>query len=100
MTAAFRFCGSVGGEFRKGTTASARLDARCFSFLQYASDAFQAATSVLDLTGSESEEVSPCVGSPRRTAPGSSSFFRRLSTCWFLQPEVVETYIPGTRTLG
>ena len=46
---------SVGGGFRKGTMASARLDARQFSFSQYASGAFQAATPVMELRGSESE---------------------------------------------
>ena len=46
---------SVGGGFTKGTMASACLDARHFSFSQYATGAFQAATLVLELKGSESE---------------------------------------------
>ena len=46
---------AVGGEFSNGTIASARLDARQFSFSQYASGAFQAATPVMELRGSESE---------------------------------------------
>ena len=37
----------VGAGFRKGTMASARLDARCFSSSLYAIGAFQAATLVL-----------------------------------------------------
>ena len=44
--------------------------------------------------------VSPCVGSLRGTVWGSSSFFHRLNPHWFLQPEVVGTYLPGTGTLG
>ena len=39
--------------------------ARHFSFSQYATDAFQAATLVLELKRSKSESVSPCVGSLR-----------------------------------
>ena len=46
---------SVGGGFRKETMASAHLDARHFSFFLYTTGAFQAATSVLDLRGSEYE---------------------------------------------
>ena len=46
---------TVGGGYRKGTMASARLDARHFSFSLYATGAFQAATLVLKLRGSESE---------------------------------------------
>ena len=30
----------------------------------------------------------------------SSSFFHQLNPHWFLQPEVVGTYLPGTGTLG
>ena len=44
-----------GGAFRKGTMASAVLDARHFSFSLYATDAFPAAVPVLELRGSESE---------------------------------------------
>ena len=46
---------SVGGRFRKGTMASAHLDARHFSSSLYATGAFQATTSVLELRGSNSE---------------------------------------------
>ena len=46
---------SVGGGFRKGTMASALFDARHFSFVHYATGAFQAATLVLELRGSKSE---------------------------------------------
>ena len=48
------FSGSVGKGFRKGTVASALLDARYFSSSLYATGAFQAATLVLGLRGSES----------------------------------------------
>ena len=46
---------SVGGGFTKGTMASACLDARHFSFSLYTTGAFQAATLLLELRGSESE---------------------------------------------
>ena len=46
---------SLQGGFRKGTMASAHLDARYFSFSLYATDVFQAATPVLELRGSESK---------------------------------------------
>ena len=46
---------SVVGRFRKGTMASAHLDARHFSSSLYAAGALQAATLVLELRGSESE---------------------------------------------
>ena len=46
---------SVGGRFRKGTMASAQLDARHFSSSLYATGAFQAAALVQELRGSESE---------------------------------------------
>ena len=46
---------SVGGGFRKGTMASACLDARHFSLSLYTTGAFQAATAVLELRGSDSE---------------------------------------------
>ena len=44
------------GVFRKGTMASAQLDGRHFSFSLYTTGAFQAATLVLELRGSESEK--------------------------------------------
>ena len=44
--------------------------------------------------------MSPCVGSLRRTALGPQKFFHRLNPHWFLQPEVVGTYLPATGTLG
>ena len=47
--------GSVEGGFLQGTMASARHDARHFSFSLYTIGAFQAATLVLELKGSESE---------------------------------------------
>ena len=46
---------SVGEGLRKGTMASAHRDARHFSFSLYATGAFQAATPMLELRGSESK---------------------------------------------
>ena len=40
------------------------------------------------------------MGSLSGTAWGSRSFFHQLNSQWFLQPEVVGTYLPGTGTLG
>ena len=91
---------SVGAGFSKGTMASVCLDARHFSLSLYATCIFQAAVPVLELRGSKSELVSPCVGSLRGTAWGSRSFFHRLNPCWFLQTEIVGTYLPGTGSLG
>ena len=70
-----QLAGSVGGALSKGIMASAHLDARHFSFSQYATSAFQAATLVLVLRRSESVQVSPCVGSLTGNAWGSRSFF-------------------------
>ena len=77
---------SVGGGFRKGTMTSGPLDVRHFSSSLYATGAFQAATLVLELRGSESEYVSPtqvwrCGGSLRGTAWGSRSFSHQLNSC-------------------
>ena len=44
--------------------------------------------------------LSPCAGSLRGTAWDSRSFFYQLNPRWFLQPEVMGTYLPGTGTLG
>ena len=55
MAPACGLCGSVGGGFRKGTVASARLDARHCSSSLCTSGVFQAATTVLKFRGSESE---------------------------------------------
>ena len=52
----YQLASSVGGGFRKGAMASARLDARHFSFSLYATGAFpEAVTLMLELKGSESE---------------------------------------------
>ena len=55
MAPACQLCGCVQGGFRKGTMTSAYLDARHFSSSLYATGAFQGATLVLELIGSESE---------------------------------------------
>ena len=49
---------------------------------------------------SDRVSLSPCVDSLRRTAWDSRSFFHRLNPCWFLQPEVMGTCLPGTGMLG
>ena len=56
MAPAYWLCGGGGrGGVRKWTTASARSDARPFSFFLYTTGALQAATLVLELRGNESE---------------------------------------------
>ena len=99
MALACQLCVSVREGFRKRTIDSARLDARHFSFCLYATGAFQAVPSVLDFRGVESEQVSSCVGSLRGPAWGSSSFFHQHKPHWFLQPEVVGTYLPVIGTI-
>ena len=100
------------GRAQKRNMASARLsvwekavpcsplDTRHFSYFLYATGAFQDASLVLELRGSESEQVSPCVGSLRGTTWDCRSFLHRLNVHQFLQPEVMGTYLPGTGTLG
>ena len=44
--------------------------------------------------------VSLCVGFLRGTAWDSRNFFHGLNPCWFLQPEVMGTYLPGTGALA
>ena len=90
----------MGSGLRKGTMASAHLDAKDPSFSLYTTGAFQAATPALELRESESEYMSVCVGSLRGTGWGSRRFFHSLNPCWVLQPKVVGTYLPGTGTLG
>ena len=94
------FCGSVGGQLRKGQCC---LRENCPPVLSLMPD-----TSVppcLPLMpfkllpwcwSSEGVSVSSCVGSLRGIALDSRSFFHRLNPCWFLQSEVMETYLPGT----
>ena len=79
---------------------SSCLDARHFNSSLCATVVFQAATPVLELRRSESEQVSPCVGSLRGIAWGYRNFFCQLSPYRFLQQEVVGTYLPGTGILG
>ena len=55
-----QLAGSVRGGFRKGTIASGHLDARHFGLSLSATGAFQAATPVLELRWSESEQVCGC----------------------------------------
>ena len=60
--------GGRGGGLSKETVASTHPDARHFSRSLCTTGAFQAAIPVLELSGSKSEWVSRCVGSPRGTA--------------------------------
>ena len=78
----YQLASSLGVGFRKGTMASAHLDARHFSSSLYATGAFESVTPVLELRG-ECICVSVCVGSLRVTAWSSRSFFHRLNPCWF-----------------
>ena len=55
MASACRLSGFVGEGLRKGTMASAHLDARHFSFYLYTTGAFEAATLVLEFRRNESE---------------------------------------------
>ena len=48
-----QLAGSMGGAFRKGTMASAHLDARHFSLSLYTTSALQAATLVLEVRENE-----------------------------------------------
>ena len=67
MPPACGLCGTVWGRFRNGTVAclsvermlspSSYLDARHFTFSLYVTGVFQAATLVLELRGSESDDV-------------------------------------------
>ena len=43
--------------------------------------------------------LSLCVGTLRETAWDSRSFFHQPNLCWFLQPEVMGTYLPGIGTM-
>ena len=70
-----QLAGTMRGGCRKGTMASAHLNARHFSLSLNTTDVFHAATLVLELRGSESEWMSPCVGSLRGNTWNSSSFF-------------------------
>ena len=77
-------------------SSTSLLDTRYFSSSLYATGAFQAAILVLELRAS----IRPFVSSLRGTAWTSRSFFHQLSPHWFLQPEVMRTYLPSTGTLG
>ena len=92
----WQLTGFCGGGFRKGTMASAHLDARHFSFSLYTIGAFQAATLLLELRGGESEKVNLYVGSSGESAGGSNSSFHD----YFLQPDVVGICLPGTGSLA
>ena len=101
----------MGRGFRKGTMASAHLSVLekavpqflpwCQTF-QFFPVCHWYLSSPYPGTGAQREyvRVSLYVGSLRRTAWDSRIFFHWLNPYWFLQPEVMETYLPGTGTLG
>ena len=92
--------GPLGGGPRKGTMASACLDARHLSLPLHAPGAPQTFTLAPEPRESESEWVSPCVGSLRGTAWDSRGFFHWLNSHWFLLSEVVGNHLLCTGTLG
>ena len=111
MTTACQLCGYVWGGFRKRTMASA-----CLSIWDKAVPQLLSLCQTLHFlpvchwclwscypgSGAQSKRVwvNLCVGSSRRTAWDSRSFFHQLNLHWCLQPEVMGTYLPGTGILG
>ena len=94
-----QFCGSVVGMAQKRDNRSCSPWCQDHGFSQYATGAFPVAILVLELRGTSLSRW-VCLVSLRKTAWGSRSFYHQLSPHWFLQPEVVRTYLLGTRTLG
>ena len=76
-------CWLCGGGFKKDGGLCSPSCHTYFSSFLYATGAFQVATPVLGLRGSESKKVNLCVGSLGGTAWGSSSVFHRLNSHWF-----------------
>ena len=109
MAPTCQLCDSVGTQFSKGTMSSACLsvwekadpssclDARQFSSSLYAMVPFKL---LPWCWSSEEVSLSPCVGSLRGTACDSRNFFHWLRPHWFLQPDVVGTYLSCTENLG
>ena len=76
---------------RRKLSSCSSLDARHFS-------AFQSATPVMEFRA-VSLSTSVC-GFLKRNCLVLHLFLPQLNHCWFLQPKVIETYLPGTGTLG
>ena len=77
--------------------SSSCLYARHFSSSLYATGAFQAANPVLELRGGECKSVCRFF---KWNCLGLQKFFYPLTSIhWFLQPEVMGTYLRHTRTL-
>ena len=103
--------GSVEGGFRKGKMTSAHLSVwekavpqllpscQTLHFLLVChwclSDCYHGARAQKEWVW-----VSPCMGSLRGMVWNSRSFFHWHNPHWFLQPEVMGTYLSGTGTLG
>ena len=103
----FWLCGSVGRGFRKGTMAHLSVWEKAvlqFSFwcqtLPFLSVCHWYLSSCYLGEGAQRKWVwlNLSVDSSRETAWDSRSFFHLLNSCWFLQPEVMGGYVPGTRT--
>ena len=77
---------------------SSRLDSSHFILSLCATGTSQAATWCWSLEGMNLNNY--MCGFFRGTAWDSRSFSYRLNLCWFLQLEVMGTYLPGTGTLG
>ena len=104
-------CGFAVGGFRKGTMASAHLfvwEKAVLQLLPWCQtfQFFLVCCWCLSscYPGARAQSgwvwVSLCVGSLRGTAWISRCFFHWLNPHWFLQPEIVGTYVPGTGILG
>ena len=106
MAPTYWLCGSLAEGFRKGTMSSAHLSVwekalpqllpwcQTFPFLFVCNCCL---SSHYPSAGAQREWVwvSLSVGSLRGTAWDSRSFFHRLGSCCFLQPEVMGTFLPG-----
>ena len=77
---------------------SSRLDSSHFILSLCATGTSQAATWCWSLEGMNLNNY--MCGFFRGTAWDSRSFSYRLNLCWFLQLEVMGTYLPGTGSLG
>ena len=110
LTFAFWLCGFVEGGLRKGTMVSAQLSVLGKAVLQlspwcqtllFLLVCHWYLSSCYPSTGAQKEWVcvSPQEGSVRGTAWYSKRFFHQFNPQWFLQSEVMGTYLHGTGTL-
>ena len=110
MAPACQLCGCVRGRFRKGITASAHLPVwekavpqllPWCQTLRFLPICHWCLSSCYSGAGAQREwvRISLCTDSLRGTAWDFRIFFHRLNTHWFLQPEVMGTYLLGTGTV-